>query len=156
MVASRGLGRNERDKGWKELSVVFSCSAFVWYCLAILCYSNHTIRYKAAGSCPPAPSLCSLSCIINHFNKVLANWNQRRWNWNVHRHLTILRFQEISCPLCCCCLAKDCARKGQHFHQNCGAALQEVYDVVSLSHAFSFLLCLTASCNHLTALWSLL
>lgn len=33
--------------------MAFSCSAFVCSYLAVPCYSNHTMRYKAAGGCSP-------------------------------------------------------------------------------------------------------
>lgn len=92
--------------------MAFSCSAFVRRYLAIPCYSNHTMRYKAAGGCsctvpPPPPSSSSspsssfsLHHIISHLNRILAEWSRGRWKWSVHRPLTILRPREATCRLC--------------------------------------------------------
>lgn len=106
-----GAGEGERTRPAERNSpLAFSCSAFVRRYLAIPCYSNHTMRYKAAGGCsrsvPPPPlsssssSFFSLHHIISHLNRILAEWSRGRWKWTVHRPLTVLRSQEATCRLC--------------------------------------------------------
>lgn len=105
---TRGWGRTRETRGcWKELSIGLFLFCF---CLALSCRSVLFKPHNEVQSCrrvlllrPSTPSSSfSLHHIISHLNRILAEWSWGRWNWIVHRPLTILRLQEISCPLCLC------------------------------------------------------
>lgn len=137
--------------------MAFSCSAFVWRYLAVPCYSNRTMKYKAAGGCscsvpPPLHPPLLPRHIISHLNRILAEWSWGRWNRNVHRPLTILCLQEISCPLCLslwqlgwtwCHVKSNILSKLRQVQQL--QAVQQLCQVVSISHCFTLSLSLTPS-----------
>lgn len=112
-----GGGDRGRHGCWKELSN----GPFLFrLCLPLSCHSVLFKPHNEVQSCrrllllrPSTPSSSSFRHIISLLNWALAESSGDRWNWNVHKHLTILCSQEIRCPLClfCCSLVKLGAMK---------------------------------------------
>lgn len=134
-----GGERTRHEAVERNSPMAFSCSAFVWCYLASPCYSNHTMRYKAADCCscfvPPLLILLLPPLYYKSLKPGLADWSWGRWNIPP---FFFCRTFVVHCP---CCLGSLVKRPISY--QNDSKAVDQL-DLVSSLHICSLSLSLTS------------